>query len=240
MICLKMDLETIIKNNDVNELAKIDMEFSRYWTEKAVQYGSFACLDHLLKNDTELSQHCFSIALDNEHISFFQQYGQRMDKKTIEEILTDSYNGNLINIFIVVLSFCNDNQFDHIIRRVAKYITSDPFRKMRSVDFLTHIIKTKTAIPVEYLIERPELLKGRYIGRRCLKQCILKNIHLNLNDVKLPRTFYLSRKMNDSHYDVINHYLPNILFRAHFFDICGGIKFLRKDMVKLHRLVSPK
>lgn len=211
------DLQTIIEKDDIESLTKIDICFSQAWTEKAVQFKAYKCLDYLLDKGTQLSQYCFLRAAENNDISFFIKYGRHLNSDTIlYQVLETCYKDDFFPLFRTVVSMFHNKH--NVIRKVSMYILVDPFLEFKENDYIAFLFNNvKDAIRMNQIFHRVDLIQGRHIGKQMLKKLIIGKVKLPLDKFRLPKRMHITCDMGNEHIETIEYYGKNVSFTGKFY-----------------------
>jgi len=216
-----MDSETVeqlIKNDNVDELCKIDIFFNESWTEKAIEYKAYKCFLHLLDKGTTLSQFCFVRAAENNDVNFFTKYKDKFDtKRMYYDALEATYRNDNFELFKSLLDMFPDELKAY--RRFAKYLLGDMFLRFKEFDYIGELYsKVKRAFRtrelLEHFKEKNDYGNVRlYIGKDALRDAIEKSIKLPLDNCRFTRRFYITRSMICNRRDMLRYYSDRVAFK---------------------------
>jgi hypothetical protein len=210
-------LEELIKNDNVEELCKIDIFFNECWTERAVEHKAYKCLLHLLDKGTTLSQFCFIRAAENNDINFCIKYKDKLDiKQTYYDVIEATYNNDNFELFRKLLDMFPDELKSY--RKFAKHLLSDVSLSFKDNDYVGELYsKVKHAFRTKELLEhfREKNNYGSiklYIGKEALRDAIEKGIKLPLDNCRFTRRLYIGRNVMRDHRDMLRYYSSRVAF----------------------------
>jgi hypothetical protein len=206
------DLEKIISSDDVERLVKIDVHLNSSWTEKAVEHGSYRCLNYLLtEQHVELSQYAFLRAAERGDKTLFTLHGFKLDiEEMLYNLLEASFRCNKFEMFKYLVSSYIVGRYvsRSIVDNVVSLVLNDKFSALRNDDYLSVLVEAKI-VKSRLLLYRLDLMRNMYIGRNLLRLAIMRDVRIPLDDTsnnRFVKSFFLTKEMKAKHKKTLKYY----------------------------------